>query len=182
MLVVTHRTYMKKHVIGGSGIFDSIANFAKRMISSNAAKTVASTISKAAATDIGKTALAAAKSAGAELAKTAISTAKDVAVSKAKQLIDKTSKKILTPQSVQTIQQLTALTPNVPVITQKSKDILASLVNSGVDAATFNINKYLGSGVMMKQRPQAVAIQDLVKQMNTHGARKSGSGLRLASM
>ena len=178
MFIIPKKRYMKKHV-GGSGIFDTISNFFKRLISSNAAKSVASTIANAASTDIGKTAIAAAKTAGKELAKTGINTAKDVVIAKGKQLIDRGGKKILTPQNVATIQQLTGLTPNVPVITQQSKDILTGLTNAAASAGETNINKLLGSGLKNKNvRAQnavanAVAIQDLVKRMN-------GSGLRLA--
>ena len=37
-MLITKRTYKKKYVIGGAGIFDSIGNFFARMFSSNAAK------------------------------------------------------------------------------------------------------------------------------------------------
>ena len=60
MLLVTKRRYKKQHVIGGSGIFDNIANFFKRLISSNAAKQIAQTalsVSKDAAKEIGKKAV-----------------------------------------------------------------------------------------------------------------------------
>jgi hypothetical protein len=175
-LIVPKRRYIKVHVVGGSGIFDTLSNFVKRIISSNAAKSVASTIANAASTDIGKTAIAAAKAAGKELAKTGINAAKDV-IAKGKQLIDRGSKKILTPQNVATIQQLTGLTPNVPVITQQSKDILAGIANAGAAAAETNINKILGSGTQRNVRAQnVIAIQDLVKRMND----MNGSGLRLA--
>jgi hypothetical protein len=171
MLDVTRRTGMgKKHVIGGSGIIDTIAGFIKRITTSNAAKTIASNISKAATTDIGKTVLNAAKTAGKELALAGINTVKDVTIAKGKQLINKGSKKALTPQSVQTIQQLTGLAPSVPVLTQRSKDVLTSLVNNGATVAETNINRLLGSGM---KSSKAVAIQDLVRQMN-------GSGLKLA--
>ena len=36
-MLITKRTYTKKYVIGGAGIFDSIGNFFARMLSSNAA-------------------------------------------------------------------------------------------------------------------------------------------------
>ena len=39
----TKRSYKKKNVIGGAGIFGSIANFFARMFSSNAAKQLTST-------------------------------------------------------------------------------------------------------------------------------------------
>ena len=41
-MIITKRTYKKKYVIGGAGIFDSIGNFFARMFSSNAAKQLAS--------------------------------------------------------------------------------------------------------------------------------------------
>ena len=42
-MLITKRTYKKKYVIGGAGIFDSIRNFFARMFSSNAEKQLAST-------------------------------------------------------------------------------------------------------------------------------------------
>ena len=51
-MLITKRTYKKKYVIGGAGIFGSIGNmFFARMFSSNAAKQLAS-----AAIQSGKTA------------------------------------------------------------------------------------------------------------------------------
>ena len=41
-MLITKRTYKNKYVIGGVGIFDSIANFFARIFSSNAAKQLAS--------------------------------------------------------------------------------------------------------------------------------------------
>ena len=41
-MLITKRTYKKKYVIGGAGIFGSIGNFLARMFSSNAAKQLAS--------------------------------------------------------------------------------------------------------------------------------------------
>ena len=41
-MLITKRTYEKKYVIGGAGIFGSIGNFFARMFSSNAAKQLAS--------------------------------------------------------------------------------------------------------------------------------------------
>ena len=55
-MLITKRTYKKKYVIGGIGIFDSIGNFLARMFSSNAAKPLASAAlqaGKTAAKDIG---------------------------------------------------------------------------------------------------------------------------------
>ena len=59
-MLLTKRTYKKKYVIGGPGIFGSIANFLARMFSSNAAKQLASTAlqaGKTAANDIGMKAI-----------------------------------------------------------------------------------------------------------------------------
>ena len=41
-MLITKRTYKKKYVIGGGGIFDFIGNFFARMFSSNAVKQLAS--------------------------------------------------------------------------------------------------------------------------------------------
>ena len=41
-MLITKRTYKKKYVIGGAGIFDFIGNFFARMFSSNAANQLAS--------------------------------------------------------------------------------------------------------------------------------------------
>jgi hypothetical protein len=61
MLVVAKRSYKKVHVVGGAGIFDSIAGFLKRLLTSNAAKQIASTavkeigsVAKDKAIDVGK--------------------------------------------------------------------------------------------------------------------------------
>ena len=59
-MIKTKRTYKKKYVIGGTGIFDSIGNFFARMFSSNAAKQLASApllAGKTAADDIGMKAI-----------------------------------------------------------------------------------------------------------------------------
>ena len=60
MLVVTKRRYKKLHVVGGAGIFDTVAGFFKRLVTSNAAKQIASTAlsaGKQAAKDIGQKAI-----------------------------------------------------------------------------------------------------------------------------
>ena len=41
-MLIAKRTYKKKYVIGGTGIFGSIGNFFARMFSRNAAKQLAS--------------------------------------------------------------------------------------------------------------------------------------------
>ena len=145
MLIIKNKRYVKRHVIGGAGIFDSAIRFVKRLASSNAARALASNLSKAATSELGKSALDAAKTIGKELATTGIMAARDVAIDRGKQLINRT----LTSK-------------NTPVLSQKSKDVLDTLLKD-VERST-NINN-----LMMGQ---AYRIQDLV--------RNSGGGLRLA--
>ena len=59
-MLITKRTYQKKYVIAGAGIFGYIGNFFARMFSSNAAKQLASAAlqaTKTAAKDIGMKAI-----------------------------------------------------------------------------------------------------------------------------
>ena len=51
MLVVKNRGYKRKYIYGGSGIFETIADFLRRLLGSTVAKQAAS-----AALDVGKTA------------------------------------------------------------------------------------------------------------------------------
>ena len=46
-MLITKRTYKKKYLIGGDGMFGSIGHFLVRMSSSNAAKQLASTARQA---------------------------------------------------------------------------------------------------------------------------------------
>ena len=82
MLITTKRRYIKQHVIGGSGIFDTITHFIKRITGSTAAKVVA----EIAKTELGKNAIEAGKTVAKEVGLKAI----DVAIAKAKALIDGT--------------------------------------------------------------------------------------------
>lgn len=166
MLITTKRRYIKKHVIGGAGIFDTVANFFKRIAGSTVAKTVASKLTSAAQTDLGKKFIEAGKTVGKEVGMKAINVGKDVALAKAKALLDRAAPKVASLQNQEVIRQLTGVSTG---ITQKSKDTLADLMNM---EATTNINKLLaGSGV---RRSSAISIQDLVKRLNT------GAGLKLA--
>lgn len=58
MLTITKRRYKKQYVIGGSGIFDSIVGFFKKLLTSNVAKKVATSaaasLAKSAAKQTGK--------------------------------------------------------------------------------------------------------------------------------
>ena len=151
MLITTKRRYIKKHIVGGAGIFDTIANVLKRVTGSTAAKAIASKIGNFTKTEIGKKAIEAGKTTAREVGLKAIDVGKDVAIAKAKALIDG-----FAPKNQPPVRSAT------PALTQKSKDALAALTN---------INNLLaGSGVGAK----AISIQDLVRRLNT------GSGLRLA--
>ena len=76
-MLITKRTYTKKYVIGGSGIFGSIGNFLVRMFSSNAAKQLA------------LTALQTGKTAAKDMAMKAIDVDKTVAIEAGKKLVEK---------------------------------------------------------------------------------------------
>ena len=174
MLITTKRRFIKKHVIGGAGIFDTVAKIFKRVTGSTAAKAIASKLGTFAKTEIGKKAIEAGKTTAREVGLKAIDVGKDLAIAKAKALIDG-----FAPKNQETIRQLTNNNNNhnnnhnnnppvrstVPALTQgltqRSKDSLAALIN-------------MGSGVGANARANAISIQDLVKRLNT------GSGLRLA--
>ena len=82
MLIPTKRRCKKKHVIGGSGIFDTLL---KRITESTAAKAIAKSVAK---TALGKKAIEAGKTVVKEVGLKAIDVGKDVAIAKAKALLD----------------------------------------------------------------------------------------------
>ena len=86
-MLITKRTYKKKYVIGGAGIFDSIGNFFARMFSRNAAKQLAST------------ALQAEKAEAKDIGMKAIDMGKTVAIDVGKKLVEKAAKKLATAKS-----------------------------------------------------------------------------------
>lgn len=162
------RRFGKKHVIGGAGIFDTIAKIFKRVTGSTAAKAIASKLGTFAKTEIGKKAIEAGKTTAREVGLKAIDVGKDVAIAKAKALIDGFAPKNQETLTNNNNNNNPPVRSATPALTQKSKDSLAALINMG---ATTNINNLLaGSGV----GTNAISIQDLVKRLNT------GSGLRLA--
>lgn len=95
MLITTKRRYVKKHVIGGAGIFDSITNFVKRLTGSTATKAIVSRLSSAAQTEIGKKAIEAGKTIAKEVGLKAIDVGKDIAIAKANAFITQKSKETL---------------------------------------------------------------------------------------
>ena len=86
-MLITKRSYKKKYVIEGAGIFGSIGNFFARLLSSNAAKQLASTALQA-----GKTA---AEAIGMKL----IEVGKTVAIDTDKKLVEKASKRLTAAKS-----------------------------------------------------------------------------------
>ena len=85
-MLITKRSYKKKYVIGGAGIFGSIGNFFTRMFSSNAAKQLASA------------ALQAGKTAEKDIGMKAIDVSKTVAIDAGKKLVEKAAKRLTTPK------------------------------------------------------------------------------------
>src|SRR6218665_1504735 len=128
MLVASKRRYKKLYVVGGAGFFDTISGFFKRLFTSNAAKQVAST------------ALSVGKDAARKIGKHALDSGKTAAINAGKRVVDKVADKLFTPK-----------------ITQKSKDMLASLID--------DINNLVADGSGIK----AIAIQDLVRRLNEGG-------------
>src|SRR6218665_2920731 len=107
MLIVAKRRYKKQYVIGVAGIFDTVADFFKKLFVSNAAKKIAST------------ALRAGENVEKEIGKKALDVGKTVAIDARKLLIDKAAAKIMKPTAPKT------------VLTQESKDVLTKLINDG---------------------------------------------------
>ena len=123
MIIYSNR-FTKKHVIGGSGIIDTLRNILKKAASSRASKSSLSLMKKMASSELGREAITAAKSTGKELASSAISTAKDVAIDKGKKTIAKVYSITKTP--IQAASESASVSDSVlsrPVgLTKKSKD------------------------------------------------------------
>jgi len=150
MLIVAKRRYKKQYVIGGAGIFDTVAGFFKKLFVSNAAKQIAST------------ALSAGKDAAKEIGKKALDVGKTVAIDAGKRLIDKAAAKIMKPTAPTT------------VLTQESKDVLTRLINDGARLDNNNNNNInnvmMGHGVNPPATTKnAIRIQDLVRRLNGGG-------------
>ena len=151
-MLITKRTYKKKYVIGGAGIFGSIENFFTRMFSSNAAKQWAST------------ALQAGKTAEKDIGMRAIDVGKTVAIDDGKKLVENAAKKLTTPKP----QIANGLVPPEE-ITKKVNEVIAKYV----DTSAINLNKLIdGSSINRPNPAKAIAIQDLVQRLN-------GSGLNM---
>ena len=159
-MLITKRSYKKKYVIGGAGIFGSIGNFFARMFSSNAAKQLAST------------ALQAGKTAAKDIGMKAIDVGKTNAIDAGKKLVEKAAKRLTTPKSqvanVVIPQIANVLVPPEEII-KKVNDVIAKYDNT----SAINLNKLIDeSSIKRPNLAKAIAIQDLVKQIN-------GSGLKI---
>ena len=148
-MLITKRTYKKKYVIGGAGIFGSIGNYFARMFSSNAAKQLASA------------ALQAGKTAAKDIEMKAIDVGKTIAIDAGKKLVEKAAKRLTTSRS----QVVNIMVPPEE-ITKKVKEVIAKYV----DTSAINLNKLIdGSSVNRANASNAIAIQDLVRRINGSG-------------
>ena len=154
-MIIFSNSYTKKHVIGGSGMVDTIKNILRSAATSKASKSSLAVLNKMASSELGREAITAAKSAGKEFASSAISTAKDVAIDKGKKAIVSMCAITKTPNPA----------TSDPILTKKSKDIISELVKSGVsDKRHEAYEPMLGGSVKKKvTKENAIRIQDLIK-------------------
>ena len=168
-MIVYRKRYVKKHIVGGSGIVDTFKNLLRRAAASNASRAASTLASKIAKTELGREAIMASKSVGKELASTAISTAKDVAIDKGRKTIEKLYAKTGTPKPLEVAKS---------ELNQKSKDIISDIVSRKQTPNTSIIDEYsmLGGGLSKNEvisKKNAIRIQDIVKM-------KMGNGLLIA--
>ena len=172
-MIVYRSRYVKKHVVGGSGIVDTLKNFLRRAAASSASRAAYTLANKIAKTELRREAIMATNSAGKELASTAISTARGVAIDKGKKTIEKLYAKTGTLKPSEAAKS---------ELSQKSKDIISGIVNRKLASSTPIMDEYsmFGSGLSNKN---AIRIQDLVKNsrflMDSKNL-KMGNGLLIA--
>ena len=148
-MLISKRTYKKKYVIGGAGIFDSIGNFFCENVCGKEISVDSSSGWKTAAKNIGIK---------------AINVGKTVAIDAGKKLVEKATKKLSTLKS-----QVANVMFSTEEITTKVNEVIAKYV----DTSAIYLNKLIdGSSVNHPNAPNAIAIQDLVKRLN-------GSGLKV---
>ena len=126
-MIVTKHGFKKRYAYGGSGIFDTIANFLTRIFTSSAAKLIASST-----LDVGK-------SVAKEGAKKALEAGKSAAVDVGKKLVTKA----LTPKSKKILRKYTEPT------TQPTTQDINTLIDGGAIAIQDLIKK-LNSGAGIK--------------------------------
>ena len=151
-MLIIKRSYKKKYVIEGAGIFGFIGNFIARMFTNNAAKQLASA------------ALQAGKTAAKDIGMKAIDVGKTVAIDAGNKLVEKAAKRLTTPNP----QMANVIVPPEEIC-KKLNEVIAKYV----DTSASNLNKLIdGSSVNRPNASNAIAIQDLVKRLN-------GSGLKV---
>ena len=137
-MLITKRSYKKKYVIGGAGIFGSIGNFFARMFSSNAAKQLASA------------ALQAGKTAAKDIEVKAIDVGETVAIDAGMKLVEKAGKRLTTSKP----QVANVIVPPEE-ITKKVNEVIAMYV----DTSSINLNKLMdGSSINCPNASNAIAI------------------------
>ena len=125
------------------------------MFSSNAAKQLAST------------ALQAGKTAAKDIETKAIDVGKTVAIDAGKKLVEKAAKRLTTPKS----QVANVVVPQIANVLVPPEEIIKKV--NDVIAKSDNLKKLIdGSSIKRPNPAKAIAIQDLVKQIN-------GSGLKI---
>ena len=127
-MIVPKHGFKKRYAYGGSGIFDTNANFSTRIFTSSEAKQIASS-----ALDVGK-------SVAKEGAKKTLEAGKSVAVDVGKKLVTKA----LTPKSKKILQKYTEPT------TQPAMQDINMLIDGGAIAIQ-DLVKKLNSGVGIKK-------------------------------
>ena len=124
-MLITKRSYKKKYVNGGAGIFGSIGNFFARMFSSNAAKQLASAApqeGKTTANDIGMKAIDVGK------------------IDAGKKLVEKVAKRLMAPkpQVANVIVPPEEITKNVNEVIAKYVVTSAINHNKVIDGSSVN--------------------------------------------
>ena len=123
-MIVSKQGFKKRYAYGGTGIFDTMANFLMRMFTSNAAKQIASS-----ALDVGK-------SVAKEGAKKALEVGKSAAVDVGKKLVTKA----LTPISKKILQKYTEpATRNISTIIDGSAIEIQDLVRKLNDGSGIKV-------------------------------------------
>ena len=127
-MIVTKHRFKKRYAYGGSGIFDTIANFLTRIFTSSAAKQIASS-----ALDVGKSVIK-------EGAKRALEAGKSAVVDVGKKLVTK----VLNHKSKKILQKYTESTP------QPTTQDINTLIDGSGAFEIQDLVKKLNSGAGIK--------------------------------
>ena len=159
-ILITKRSYKRNTLLEVPVSSAPSGTFFARMFLSNAAKQLAST------------ALQAGKTAVKDIGMKAIDVGKTVAIDAGKKLVEKAAKRLTTSKSqlanVVVPEIANVLVPPEEII-KKVNEVIAKYDNT----SAINLNKLIdGSSIERPNPAKAIAIQDLVKQIN-------GSGLKI---